>query len=139
MNKLKQVEDKIKELVPEIMELKFGCEIQFEIPLMRAIWTSRIIDYLSTDDKIYVDHGKTMEVIPRMYIKKILGRPITLEDVLIAIHKLIDIDKISHSDGYEYIVDLCYREQPNTWQLSKSISEQSPETINFLHKILLNK
>lgn len=120
MNKLKQVEDKIKELVPEIMELKFGCEIQFEIPLMRAIWTSRIIDYLSTDDKIYVDHGKTMEVIPRMYIKKILGRPITL----------FDIKQCLMYNGYAIKE---FSEIAEIWQAPDSLDRQSDKLIDKLY------
>ena len=64
-------------------------------------------------------------------------RDITLEDCLIAIKKEIEKDNIGHSDGYGYIMDLCYREQPNSWKLNIPLQDQSDETLTMLADLLL--
>jgi len=63
-------------------------------------------------------------------------RDITLEDCLRALHKEIKKDNISYSDGYEHIVNLCYREQQDSWLLGKPLNDQPIPTINLLHGLL---
>ncbi len=62
--------------------------------------------------------------------------PIQLSDILLAIKKEIEKDNISHSNGYEAIVDLCYRDNYDSYNLSKPFTEQSEKTLLFIAKLL---
>jgi len=118
---------KLKEIIqkanPEIMELKFGCYVNFE------------------GEKIIVDvHGdivktKSMD-IHKNHIK-ILGRPIRLADVLMAIEKKnpdIMIDVSGRFLLNEQPAPLC---QECSWNLKdNNLDNQSDETKQFLIDIL---
>lgn len=65
-------------------------------------------------------------------------RPITLEDVLRAIHKR---SKLLHVNSYGSICEALDRHRwvqtGIRWDFGKPLSEQPPETIEFLHKLLV--
>jgi len=134
MKNLQSVTKTIQSAVPEIMELKFGCEIESKDGLRSKLNTEKwIYDYsLLRDWEL-----KNKEV-------KILGRPITLEDVLVALERVGEsyMYKVT-SDGHIYEIkreteDGEYHIEPTGkyWQLGKPLSDQSPECINFLDEIL---
>ena len=124
MNELKK---KLIELVPEIGELKFGCEVLLENNVKRTISGSDNRGYYQTleSDLTLVEDG----------IEEIIGRPITLEDVLRAIEKTIkkgllnpDLKRKSELWEIQRIIEL--------WQLGKPLDDQPEEVIDFLKEIL---
>lgn len=138
MTKLNELKEKITEAVPEIMELKFGCEIETETLKYKhckscyqelreekkeIIWS---INYFIKQKKDEIYLFNYLDNFQRIDIKevnlRIIGRPITLEDVLVAEKTNLVINRMK-------IVE--------KWQLNKSLSEQSKETIDFLHKLLI--
>src|SRR5262245_54153382 len=61
---------------PEIVALKFGCEVEFA-------WGDRAaVVSVHPDGSLYTTWGKSK--VPRKHVTKILGRPIRLADVLLA-------------------------------------------------------
>ena len=163
MNKLKQ---KIIEVVPEIIELKFGCKIleKRENNFGDVIWTNHIIlgEYYNFNHNGIYEYS----VIPNLCFNveheewrlpadeiqeriddgelKILGRPIRLADVLLAIGKeCMDIKKYGDV-GLSWGVKgelLIINETTNSryeWNLKDdNLDNQSKETIKFLEDLLL--
>ncbi len=64
----------------------------------------------------------------------VLLKPLGLADILLAIKSARDSDIISHSDSYEAIADLCYRDM--YWDLTKNFQNQSIETKKFIGELL---
>lgn len=155
MNEQKQsdiarLESKIKELVPDIMELKMGCVV-------------KIIDYDGENDEYpleqivsyYIPGGfdeqeelHTIEGGCITYDVKVLGRPITLEDVLMGLNRCHSdtVDRPIHLDWrctwikHNCIEIVLAKGHPNlnivvNYELGKNLSEQSEETITNLLKI----
>lgn len=123
----------IVEKVPEIMELKRGCYIQEKkTGIMRMVTWS----YPLAKDGVYsgVEHIALGEDSSSPWwdrannkeLKKhfiVIGRPITLEDILIA----CDFDDAAIA-GIASVVTI--------WQLGKALSQQSPELHSFLLSLL---
>ena len=191
MNKLQQLQAKIQELVTEIMELKFGCEV---IAYSTGMWMHRASRYvyrvveeqsLSKEEKEknkeycgfepwsklklscigshfgsgHVREEKypeSIEVYQSLFPHKkehkptqlsdvyhneleILGRPITLEDVLMAVENsensrrfMLETDgEIMYYSGGEPRFFFEAR-----WKLGSPLQDQSEETIDFLHTLL---
>ena len=190
MNKLQQLEAKIQEAVPEIMELKFGCEV---IAYSTGMWMHRASRYvyrvveeqsLSKEEKEknkeycgfepwsklklscigshfgsgHVREEKypeSIEVYQSLFPHKkehkptqlsdvyhneleILGRPITLEDVLRAVEKELEDseDFYVHYNGNMFVNPTNVKAE---WKLNTPLQDQSEETIDFLHTLLTNK
>jgi len=156
--KLEKLKEKIIEAVPEIMELKFGCEVEIKRNYIGKDW--KIKNIISSDKKIpprinrklnrdnigYYNitsywttiNGNYMCINEKIYeekIIKILGRPIILEDVLITIQK-IKSDMELKIKFYEDGIGICNKDEICLWQPNKPLSEQSDETINFLYKLI---
>jgi len=133
--------------VPEIMELKFGCEIKIFDKVRR------VVRFGLEPDKEYVwfEFQDSEPGFRKMMTKlelelmndvKILGRPIRLADVLVAIGKqpvprywcAVDCDGDFYDMEHEGIaLSNGYR-----WNLRQdNLSLQSLETIDFLHSILV--
>ena len=72
MTNLEQLTAKIQKLVPEIMELKFGCVVNNGFINLKVVYEIETGDVLLENGSI-IDHKTNC---------KILGRNITLEDVL---------------------------------------------------------
>jgi hypothetical protein len=135
MKNYEQLKKVIQEANPEIMELKFGCEL---------------IDKKTGDKNIIFDdynyNAKLLtgcNVLEKGAIYswyKILGRPITLEDVLIALDKvnqkiLWATDEEREDEKQLITKELAYLLAE--WEWGKPLDEQSDETLSFLTKLLV--
>lgn len=135
---------------PEIMELKFGCEVHVK-GLVHTIFAFEESEglYSAILNKPFPEEMKWADYLDCEFTKdaegvEILGRPVRLVDVLLA------ADFKSNSlEGLKITSVLNLREDTpnqaliavgsivNTWNLRKdSLSEQSPETITFLANLL---
>lgn len=154
MSNLDQLTAKIQKLVPEIMELKKGCRvfvknyiISIEILLDKTGWTEiksyNPLDYIGfsgSDDLVNFDEK---------HITKILGRDITLEDILKCLGKI----KLGELKSFAYSVDVnCKELHINiekadyyeaskydyvcSWQLGLPLHLQSQETIDWLNQVI---
>lgn len=112
---------------PEIVELKFGCEIELYDVKQKVISYKRNNWRLTTDKSdCKMDASELKEKVT------ILGRPIRLADVLLAIPRSIrERMEINHSafgiysQGHEF------------WNLLKDdLSLQTPETLSFIADLL---
>lgn len=130
------VKDKIVEAVPEIMELKFGCqfydETDYPMTLVDLILDKkdRIIKLRTiTCDIQNTRHGTPIDISHY----KIIGRPITLEDVLRAGKKLTlyvnSKGQINTKNTLENKWHWC------NWHLGKTFDEQPQQTKDFLYDI----
>ena len=131
MKKEQQTIKAIQEAVPEIMEVKNNCYCQqgnLEPFMILGIF----------EDKVFIQDfsaGCPIVTTTEQYIYgeevKILGRPITLEDVLVAGNKI----GAFYEEGKMcdcMIEKLIF----NNWQLNKPFSEQSQEIKDFIHSLL---
>lgn len=142
------IKRKCCEANPSIMELKFGCRVKFQqedCPEQTGTIICRGNDdisnsYFAIDAGIVIDEeGKTMENIGHLHktnFKEILGRPITLADVLLAINEKDGIYACCGGGSFvligngEIIDTVCY------WNLLTDLHGQSDETKELLAKIL---
>lgn len=134
MTKLQQLKQKIQELRPEIMELKFGCRIK------RIKNGIPCIIINSTPDRFsyYVWGVGDWYVSSDIYSNfKILGRDITLEDVLDVLpgnrNWFIDNNGIFYKS---HLSKNTYDCLGISWLLGKPLDSQSEETIEFLYKLI---
>lgn len=141
MTILEKVRAKIIEAVPEIMELKFGCEIESHNRNGRVFYTGCNdeldenyfveVDGVANEDEQYYTEGKV--------VSKILGRHITLPDILRAIKKRT----LERWNGDEPMIPnfqeaLWSEIKPllEIWNLEKNLEDQDPPTIEFIAKTL---
>ena len=130
---LEKLKQKIVEAVPEIMELKFGCRIEIdEVIIMKGIFIREL-----PEDMIEMKVAGLNHQWFKKDIAKILGRPITLEDVLRAlegVRKLLDERFYVSSKGYLEHIEIpsgdCLGQVD--WIFGKSLEEQSKETQEFI-------
>lgn len=126
-----QSEAKIRALVEELQTLEFGCEIvqRFSVKKTRIISQS-IMEKMEGDKYVVTTHGSDCKdvFIKRYketdnYIIKILGKPIHLEDVLLAIERKTKsmTDMIATIGHYNF---------------SLPFSEQSEDFYQFINEIL---
>jgi len=125
MNNLEKLKKIIQKAVPSILELKFGCEVEKKKGMG---FTERIIG-------VWYDQGfagqtiiatdMTLENRYESKQYKILGRPITLEDVLIALRD--NKNCLEMRRAWSVI---------RLWQLGQSLDNQTPETHDFLLSVL---
>lgn len=137
MDKTKQ---KIQELVPEIMELKFGCYGAYKTHSQPFEFVVRVLSETAIGD-IEIKNGKANYFIKKETFTN-LGRPITLADVLLAMdgHKLknfIYVPEIkkwvqTESNNGINLLPLIV----NMWDLTKPYDDQSQETKDFIGSIL---
>ena len=93
--KYEQLRQKIIEANPEIMELKFGCEVVPEIDTNEIMKVFKIGTGLF-GTKVWVTCKDTMDTVYLPEELKIIGRSIRLADVLLALQKLADDDENRH-------------------------------------------
>lgn len=136
-SKYNEVKEKIVQAVPEIMELKFGCKVKAKM------WSKSESKKLIWREGIFI--SKEISPYPNILFKdgtdfcyhdlKILGREITLVDVLLATGDKLeqaDVAVIGDHAHFDSGLDDAF-----SWNLEKdSLSDQSPETLDFLHSIL---
>lgn len=117
---------------PEIMELKFGCEILFKsIPFIL------VGENYAGNTIAYADFGKQTKIIDQMKIDKILGREIQLADVILIIGKKghYNMDYNCH-EGNIFLIMGDGTHPRAEWNLHLPLSRQSDETFQFLSDLL---
>jgi hypothetical protein len=153
MKQLEELKNKIIKAVPDILELKFGRSVKFEYndKMEEGIFgniceTSSGIIWLK---ERYLENGykERNNMVQYKFIDckgkfngtgwlrcEIIGRPITLEDVLVALDKNYRGSfLISFAEKYESgKIKITCDGDSVYWQLNKNLEEQSKETINFL-------
>lgn len=123
-NKLSQLKEVIQKANPEIMELKFGCELEEDFIFA---WSNGPLTWIISDK------GKgTLIQVPNISNYKILGRPIRLADVLLALDK----NGISASVDTHGNMGFLPFKGHTEWDLIADLDHQSEETINFLWELL---
>lgn len=147
MTTLTSVRSKIVAVVPEIMELKFGCRVVERLSRQPYTVLSRVIGAKSELYNVsYVTSGVTHE--SPLLSHEIIGRPITLEDVLRAIQRHVQTVNGDATD--KYIFEEDGTEQPfwkgyyeryglrliREWRLGVPLDQQPESTIAFLDSIL---
>lgn len=149
MSNLELLTKRIHELVPSSMELTFGCEVMFNKHRTKVIQEEYVEESNGCKSFIlrYEENDKFEEMrIGReyppeegdgdwMYDFEILGHPITLSDVLRAMEQILTDNGIYTKDAYEQVF-LQVISDPGRWDLTKNLSEQSQETIDFLWEII---
>jgi len=144
---------RIQELVPSVMELEFGCEVLCSdlIQLDVDDYTEGIATILNEKEKIlgYIANKTKFETEYRTFeyskyrVIEILGKPITLAVVLLAIGTTEYANKVGCDATGEMIKMETYRDRIRTkadWNLSKdNFNDQSEETKTFIGGLLNNK
>ncbi len=126
---LEQLTKKIQELVPEIMELKFGCQLlKKNIGVIFNIYS--VVERHKSGGGYYRTELGDIK-FGEIDKYKIIGRPINIEDILLAdsIKRRwtgnLFIDHSGGLNGTEY-----------HWTFGKPLHDQSEETIKFLANLL---
>lgn len=123
MTNLEKLEAKIKELVPEIMELKPGCRIQW----CQIIGIVAGFDICKCKWQFYNESNNIVPFDEKPEDGEILGRPITLEDVLYTVVNYPYKNWIWRDRATDKVLE--------NWELLKPLSDQPEETITNLLKI----
>lgn len=154
--KYQALKSKIIKANPEIVDLKFGCEIKgFSEALGRTFFLEKGKDNSSEWIAVYPENGIKGNLLERPIYSisasfpakieyEILGRPIRLADVLLAMQKLEDDD-----DDRNWVVnrfgeflkdreDIPAVDVGMTWNLKKDdLDLQTDETKQFLINLLV--
>lgn len=123
---LKEVREWVIKAVPDIVKLKFGCEVYMDLGNIDG--TSIIHTAYPEMDKFFtIDNGKSY---PMSSIKEILGRDIRLADVLLAVESLNNVN-------VGFVLRNQWLEILELWTMeTDSLDAQSPETISFLFNLI---
>jgi hypothetical protein len=131
-----KVRTRIIELVPEIVELKFGCEVNREGP-GREFYVGEC----GADIALVRlnQHGTWLPYnVPRERLEsfKILGRPITYEDCVVAVKRHCGVPDKERADLMQTAAGASCLAIGNRWEWQKPLDEQSDECIEFIGKLL---
>lgn len=140
-SKLEQLTGTICDIVPEILELKFGClwevagTIWVQAGEVPKLQDNKKSGYLIVAlDCFGISKIVTHEELELAKYIKILGRDIQLADVLRAIGG--NTICVTGAGNFANINDLTWLAD---WDLSKPLHLQKQEVWNFLHSIICNK
>lgn len=133
--KYQQLHRRIAHYVPEVMELKFGCEIQPFNNIQR--WpTPRFVSYVD-DILTHEEGGKVGKSECSQGDIVSLGRPITLEDTLQAMGTYAHEESTRLNSSVPEVQMLKNgNELWPMWKRCYPLSAQSPETIDFLLSVI---
>ena len=123
MTNLEKIRQAVIKANPEIVELKFGCEVEFND-------SSREVIIGISLENIEVERVQTRThyQIGVSNITEIIGRPIRLADVLLAIGKNDPMGR----NGIQDYMDILIK-----WKLKDdNLDNQSKECIEFIHGLL---
>lgn len=142
---LAEIRSKCIEANPEIVELKYGCEIQDNLlnqpdESVQYTYVRKGRDYLYC-----LRHGDRSEALFQFRSEeirednyKIIGRPIQLADVLLA----IEIATQGSDDGY-WLIDKYgnfLRTDKATklpsWNLRRTLEDQDDHVVRFVHSLI---
>lgn len=119
-----QLREIIIEAVPEIMELGFGCEVEYELQKYIIVGTAlNRWQMVSNERNQFCRRSIVNEYT--VGVNKIIGREITLFDIRMALMKH---NKYDWGD--------CFREISAMWNDINDLSQQSEAVINLLLRIL---
>ena len=143
MNKEQQTIKAIQKAVPSIMELKFGCEIEANRSVDRKLCRGIIIENYGDcmwAIKNFNDHSQSGLINKETEIK-IIGRPITTQDILktrtdLAIDGFGGIFIRNHSDkeGKLWEMEYC-----GHYEIDKPFHLQSKETKELLYNLIVKE
>lgn len=126
-----KIEARIRELVPELQELTFGCEVLNEVGIKERV-ISAMEKYMHGDKHIITD-GTAISLCEKDIT--ILGHPIQLHHVLQAINKENKNPKCSVLNNGKFLVTTSGAFD-FYWNLSKSFADQEEETKLFVGELL---
>lgn len=142
--KKEAVRQAIIKVVPGIMDLKFGCEVWH-----KNYKNGREIEGLLSQGKLTIKTGEWYQdqfgnSFNEKGITEIIGRPIQLQDVLVATEKrwrtMYGVNPI---DGLKRDIPLREGEMlyyiVSKWDLSQDFDHQSEAVWEFLWKLLVNE
>lgn len=138
---IKLIKEKCIEANPEIMELKFGCYINPSVDSVWYVLHELVGGYVNAIEIVQDEEHLVYGAKTRIFPKEILGRPIRLADILIAIEK-VKLGDVYYSirTGGEIIkgnIETSYEEEVSFWNLrTDNLDQQSPECIEFLENLL---
>lgn len=116
MNKLQFIREKCIEANPEIVELEFGCEVKEK----------------DSGEQFFIADRDDMDLMPDAY--EIIGRPIRLADVLLAIPFKANMG--IYADGT--FIKRSAGDTGYEWNLKdNNLEKQSKKTIDFIYNILI--
>ena len=142
---LQQLKEEIQRLRPEIMELKFGCNVKCKL------YSGFFLRKEKIHNGFVVGYSKLTNEIPVFFYGagivwcsnenlEILGRPITLEDVLAVLYLDDEDYRPDVNIGWKKNVGECFlftfNEKMYAWEYGKPLDDQSEETISFLYKLI---
>lgn len=159
MTTYEKLVQKIHEVCPELMELKFGCRVKADHPLLKEgiliekIATNKLtrwsIFYPDMDENIAGSYGSKRYNIswhnPLKPDKEVLGASIQLHHVLKTINKAIQGKYVGYDNPLTIELTTWgmfignyynWEEEPQVWDMDKDLSHQSPEVIEFLYNII---
>ena len=146
--KLEQLTKAIQKAVPDIMELKSGCEVKVKEKLDTCshYYNATILQGYEDCVRVYgvsiqdENLGKFEQVVEKIDIIKIIGRPITLEDVFKTLRGR-DKDKrvlIAINEEGEFMEWISGWEEIDIfYDFDKSFTEQPQKTKDFIGNLIL--
>jgi hypothetical protein len=130
VNNYEQLKKVIQEANPEIMELKFGCEVIYEEK--KCKYLHHVEGWFDVLLPPNYDKGILQVTNPKL---KILGRPIRLADVLLALDELLVKENSGNRGRTERTMQIL-----DYWNLKDdNLDHQSEETKQFLIDLLTPK
>lgn len=129
---LEKIREKCIEANPSIMELKFGCETDYGV--ITGIDGVRL--KLDCTER-YVSKGQV-----ERGVAKIIGRPIRLADVLLAVDEIESGYSIGTDGRFQYLdvdgnLEWCTKPYAVSWNLKdNNLENQSEETLQFIADLL---
>lgn len=133
--KLEAIREKVIAAVPEIVELKFGCVLKDQCGYGYTVWRVFPRNPNGTQGvKTDVDQ------IEDISSYKIIGRPIGLQDVLRVFTHFslpdLDISLVGNPAPGLCGLVMTVKKKSAIWKLDRTLKEQAPETIDFIHSLL---
>jgi len=127
MNTNQKTIDRIKELVPRLMELRFGCEVHLGgFANYRIVGKDKDGKFIGVGKNIINDYQE-IRFFSENKIKTITGFDPDLESVIYAISKDLEIKFAQYQ-----LIDLV-----QTWEKGKTFSEQDEETKQAITDIII--
>lgn len=131
---LQELTNKIKKIIPEIEELEFGCKVQLKEDISNGkIKYYSIVKREHNSYQLYNSRKGSIFWKTEQNFYKIIGRPITLEDILRCLEKSLNSSYQIRDTGEILIMGI-----PSDiyWKLGKPLDEQSEETIKELNNLI---
>lgn len=120
-----QVRKRISELVPDVMKLEFGCEVLYMKEDVLKVVKGNKNSIVVTNGVVPIDRCE------------ILGRDPSLADVLRAIGEAKNHNyEISIGTDGGFLDDESHLNYISKWNLSKHLSGQSQETLDFIGDLI---